>query len=103
VRGTKFLVTFEVFDTIIGQDVMPLRETFAKQLGYVRNPGKLVTGGMLADMRGGFFVPEADTGFELQTPFGEGLLDHCHVKCHAVYECDELLEFFRKSAAEHGG
>ena len=99
----KFLVTFEVFDTIVGDGVGPLRAAIAKQLDYVLKSGKLITGGMLADQRGGFFILEADTGFELQSLFGEGMLDHCHVETHAIYEFDELMEFFKQSAAEPGG
>jgi hypothetical protein len=99
----KFLVTFEVFDTIVGDGVRPLRAAFGKQLDYVIKSGKMITGGMLADRRGGFFILEAETGFELQSLFGEGMLDHCHVECHAIYEFEELMEFFKKSAAEQGG
>lgn len=99
----KFLVKFEVFHSIVGEEaVTELRAAFGKQLEYVRKSGKLVTGGMLADMRGGFFILEADSGVELQSLFGEGLLDHATIECHAIYEFDELIEFFKKSAAERG-
>jgi hypothetical protein len=98
----KFLVTFEVFDTIIGDDVAPLRKAFAKQLDVIVKSGKLVTGGMIADKRGGFFVVEADSGAELMGLLGEGMLDHCHVESHAIYEFEELIEFFKKTAPKHG-
>ncbi len=90
----RILVTFEVFETITGNDdVKRIREAAGKQIQQIQNSSKLVEGGMFGDRRGGFLLFDIDKASDIHELLG-ALLDNCHIESHPVLSFKELGDFF---------
>ena len=93
----RFLIKFEVFETVIGDDEVKLvREALGRQIQQAQNSGKLVEGGMFGDKRGGFLVVDLDKSPDFYELLGGAILDNCHVESHPVLSFEELGDFFKK-------
>jgi hypothetical protein len=96
----QFYVKFKVFDTINSQeDVRQLRAAFGETIQKIMNTGKVVSSGIFADSREGFFILEnVNSADEMMNLFGSGLLDHCNVETHPYTSFEKLGELFQKEA-----
>ncbi len=93
----RFLIKFEVFETVTGDaEVKRLREAVGRQIQQVQNSGKLVEGGMFGDKRGGFLIVDLDKSVDFYELLGGAILDNCHIESHPVLSFEELGDFFKK-------
>jgi hypothetical protein len=93
----RFLVKFEVFETVIGDaNVKHVREAAGRQIQQAQNSGKLIEGGMFGDKRGGFLLLDIDNSSDLYELLGGAILDNCHIESHPILSFEELGEFFKK-------
>lgn len=93
----KFLITFEMFNTITNsEDVNHLREAVGKQLQHMQSSGKMVDGAMFGDQRGGYFVFDVDKALDLYDLLGGTLFDACNIESHPLLSFEELGNFSRK-------
>ena len=98
----KFFVKFEVFPTITGvsPEMARLRENVGKAIGRVMQSGKVESGGILTNIRGGYFVlKDIATGEELLELLGGELLDNCKIETYPVTSFEALGDFFRRHPA----
>lgn len=96
----KFLIKFEVFDTITKKDdINQLREAMGKQMEHIHSSGKLLDGGMFGDQRGGFFILNIDKAFDLYDLLGGAIFDRCNVESHPLLSFEELGKFFKENPA----
>ncbi len=93
----RFLVKFEVFESITGDaEVKRIREAAGSQIQYAQDSGKVVEGGMFGNKRGGFLILDIDKSSDLYELLGGAILDNCHIESHPVLSFEELGEFFKK-------
>ncbi len=96
----KFLIKFEVFDTITSnEDVNRIREAVGKQMQHIQSSGKLVDGAMFGDKRGGYFVFDIDKTFDLYDLLGGTLLDSCNIESHPLLSFEEMGKYFQENPA----
>ena len=96
----RVLVTFEVFDTIVGDsEERRVREAAGTTLQEAVASDKVVESGVFGDARGGFLLVEVDTGAELQELLGPGILQNCHLETHPIVSVEELGAYFERHPA----
>ena len=95
----KYFVTFKVFDTMTKKDeIMEMRKNIGPQIKKLKESGKMHDGAIFADVRGGYFILDVQSGTEVLDLLGEVILDHCHVETHPLLSFEELHAFFEKEA-----
>ncbi len=96
----RFFVKAEVFESIVrDDDIARARHAFAKKVKQIRESGKLVEGGVLADGRGGVFILDVESERELLGLIAPEMVDHCRVETHPLVSFDDLIELFKRQAA----
>ena len=96
----RFFVKAEVFESIMrDDDISRTRHAFAKKVKQIRESGKLLEGGVLADGRGGVFIVNVDSERELMGMLAPEIVDHCHVETRPLASFDDLLELFKRQGA----
>jgi hypothetical protein len=92
----QLYVQFTVFEHLTGKDtVAHLRYVVGEQLGTIKQSGKLVSGGIFADARGGYMVLNINDSTELGTLLGGAFIDHFNIVSHPLMTFDQLGEFFK--------
>jgi hypothetical protein len=93
----KYFVKWEVFDTISEQGMVGMKDAFAKQLEHVEKSGKLMDGGTLLGIRGGYFVFDIEEPAELLDLLGSVIWDNCHIESFPVISFKEISEYLKKT------
>jgi len=90
----QFHVTFEAYESIIGNDVPALRKHAAAGIGRLMESGKVTSSGLFQGKRGGYVVINADSGEEL---FGliADLVDAFKIDVTPVVGFEVLGDFFK--------
>lgn len=94
----KAIVSDAIFEK---DDVKEARRAICEQVCILRNSGKLLAGGMLADGRGAIFVVNVDTHMELLRLIGPAFLDRCNIESHPLIPFDEIEEIFQEQSEHH--
>ncbi|HEY3398879.1 MAG TPA: hypothetical protein VGM19_14585 [Armatimonadota bacterium] len=92
----KIHVTFEAFPGILGADVTRLRSEVGQAMERIMQSGKMVDGGIFADLRGGYMIMEISSGGELQALLGGQILDNFKVCTHPIASFEELKALFAR-------
>jgi len=93
----KYFVKWELFDTIAEQDMVGMKNAIAKQLEHVEKSGKLMDGGVLLGIRGGYFLLDIDKPPELLDLLGSVIWDNCHIESFPVVSFKEINEYLKKT------
>jgi len=92
----QIFVSFEAFDTIIGQEVTRLRQEAGELMQRIMGSGKVTASGIFVDKRGGFFVLEVESAEELMDLISPRMVDNFHITMHPLVSVEKLGEFFQK-------
>lgn len=93
----RFFVKVSAFDSIVrDDDIRKTRRAFREKAEQIRESGKLVEGGAMADGRGGVFILEVGSHSELLSLLAPQIVDHFEVDCHPLVSFDELMELFAR-------
>jgi hypothetical protein len=97
----QFHLTFEAYETIIGNDVPALRKHAATGIQRLMESGKVVSGGLFQGKRGGYMVMNADSGEEL---FGlvADLVDCFNITVTPTVGFEVLGDFFKNNTFSWG-
>lgn len=90
----RFFVRIPELDRALYESRKPgIREEFLFILYALKQSGRLVEGGLMADERGGFLLMEADSWLD-QENFLDALFDsrQFHVESHPILELDEAVK-----------
>ena len=97
----RFHITAKTFESIHrAEDVRKLRESVGKAYGRLKESGKMVDGGVLADQRAFYFVLNIENASDIHELLGPEVLDHCTVEAHPVASFDDLGKFLDKITRE---
>lgn len=97
----RFLITFEVFETITkDEDVKHVREAAGKQIQKIQSSGKLIEGGMFGDHRGGVLILDIDKTYDLYELLGGAILDHCSIESHPLLSFEDMGKFFQEQPVD---
>jgi hypothetical protein len=96
----QFLVTIEVYGTIVLEDDKRLREVLGPQLQQVMESDKTQASGLLTGKRGGFFLLNIDDPAELYRLLGPEIYGTCRVEAQPVTPIEKAGELFQQWAAE---
>jgi hypothetical protein len=96
----QIFVSFEAFDTIIGDAVPRLRQEAGELMQRIMVSGKMTASGVFVDKRGGFFVFEVESAEELMDLLSPTMVDNFHMTTHPLVSMEKLGEFFQKWANE---
>ena len=94
----QIFVSFEVFDTIIGEAVPRLRQEVGERMQRIMSSGKVVASGIFVEKRGGFCVLEVESAEELMDLLNPTMVDNFHMTAHPLISVEKLGEFFQKWA-----
>ena len=93
----KMMVLFTAFESIIGPDsVARLRAQVAEAMKRIGQSGKLESGGIFADRRGGYMILNINEAEEMNELFGGDLLDNFRIESHPLFSFDRLAKFFEE-------
>lgn len=94
----KIMVLFTAFDTIVGPEaVNRLRKDVAEACKRITASGKLESGGVFADRRGGYMIlNNIESAEEINELFQGEFLDNFHIETHPFFTFERLMEFFAK-------
>ena len=93
----RIMVLFTAFESVVGPEAVgKLRKQVGEALKRIKDSGKLESGGVFADLRGGYFILKVGEGEELMELLGGGLLDNFSMVTHPIYSFDYLGEYFAK-------
>ncbi len=96
----KYFVKWEVFDTIAEPDMAVIKADFAKQLEHIEESGKLMDGGVLLGIRGGYFLLDIDKPPELLDLLGPVIWDNCHIESFPVVSFKDISEYLKKTESK---
>ena len=97
----RFLVQFEVYDTIVGHEAdRQLRQSIGGQVPRIMGSGKVSDAGFLTDRRGAFFVVDVDAPEELYELFGPEVYGNCRVQASPVAPLERIGELFAQWGQE---
>ena len=94
----RYFVKWQVFDAIPESQIMPIKEGLGKQFERIKQSGKMLDGGCLLGIRGGYFIFELDKPAELLNLLGPVIWDNCRIESFPVATFEELAEYFRTYA-----
>ncbi len=92
----QIFVSFEVFDTIIGDALPRLRQEAGELMQRIMSSGKVVASGVFVEKRGGFCVLEVESAEELMDLLNPAMVDNFHITTHPLISVEKLGEFFQK-------
>ncbi len=92
----KFYVEFEVFESVVGADLVgQARNVAGPVFGALMSDSRVIHSGHFSGKRGGFFIVEAGSGDELMEMFGP-MYDMARLRMEPYSSFAALLEFFKK-------
>ena len=89
----KYFVKWEVMDSLTESVIAETNEHFNKQIGLIRKSGKMVDGGLLLGIRGGYFIFDIKEPGELLHLLGPAMWDNCHITSFPIVSYDELSKY----------
>ena len=97
----KIMVLFTAFEAIIGSEaVAHLRKQVGEAMKRIGESGKLESGGIFADRRGGYMILNISEAEEMNELFKGDILDNFRIESHPLFTFDRLKEFFAKDHVE---
>src|SRR5262245_41736529 len=84
VRVVKFLITWQVFETLTQEIIKPLRPGLGQAIGKILESPKVKDGGLLVDGRGGYFIVEAGSADEILEVLGPEIYDNTRIQIRPV-------------------
>ena len=82
----KFLLTFQPFETLTQEQVMPIGVVFVEGLRQLGNSPKVKDWGIFGNRRGGYFILEVDSAEEIAETLGPEVMDNGYVETYAIVE-----------------
>lgn len=100
----RYFVKATAFDTVVrDDDIARTRHAFGAKVRQIKESGKMVEGGVLADGRGGVFIFDVDSHQELMGLLAPQLVDHFNVECHPLVSFEDLMDLFKRQGAGQSG
>jgi len=90
----RFHVTFEAYQSIVGNDVANLRKHAGASIQRVMGTWKVGDHGVFQGKRGGFMIIEADSDAELFNTIGD-LVDSFTITVTPITSFETLSDYFR--------
>ncbi len=99
----QVFVKFELEESITDREkVMEVRQVAGRHLQQIMESGKVVTTGVFADARGGFFVLDVYSSEELSDLLAP-VLDYTRFETHPLTTVEKLQEFLERDATASTG
>lgn len=93
----KVMVLFSAYESIVGvREVAHLRKCVGECVRRVSASGKMESGGVFADRRGGYMILNVKEPDEFLDLFRGDLLDNMKIEIHPIYTFEALGAFFDK-------
>jgi hypothetical protein len=90
----KFLVTFEIFETLTQEDIKELRAGFGPGIQQITQAPQTVDMGFFADARGGYLILEIEDSIDFYKLLGPEIFDNARVTVHPLAAPDVVGQVF---------
>jgi hypothetical protein len=92
----RFLITFKLFETVTGTDIVRVQQEMGEQLQYTLGTGRVLANGTFTDTRGGFFLVDVNEEEDSLDLLGSAVLDNFMVESHPVVPFERVIEMQKK-------
>ena len=93
----RLMVLFTAFESIIGPEAVErLRAQVGEAMKRIGESGKLESGGIFADRRGGYMILNLKEAEEMNQLFRGDILDNFRIETHPFFSFERLKEFFEE-------
>ena len=96
----KFFVKILLRRSITGREAREVRPALGKHIQKVTSSTKFVEGGVFGGTRGGYFVLDVASTYELTDLLAPTILDNFDVECYPLMGFEELGRIFQRLATE---